>query len=135
MIHNLDVVPDGAPQPRPAVKLCNLIISECLDSGHTSIRLSGGGFHEGVEVLSVQHLVDGSWKDVMKIPAAPGVAVLAHLRSMCEVDPAHHPQQESTFRVRAHRVQASVTAHFRRSADGVEHAELQLTSHRPDGGE
>lgn len=134
MIHNLDEVPDGTPLPRPAVKLCNLIISECLDGGHTSIRLSGGDSHDGEEVLGVQYLVDGSWKDVMKIPAAPGLAVLAHLRSMCDVDPAHNPRQEGTFSVQTRGAEASVTAHFTRNAEGAEDVELQVTPHpRPRG--
>jgi hypothetical protein len=133
MIHNLDEVPKRTPQPGPAVKLCHLIISECLKSGHPSIRLTGGDLYEGLEVLSVQYLVDGSWTDVMKIPAGPGVAVMARFRSMCDIDPARDPQQGGIFRVSAGGHQASVTAHFRRSADGVEHGELQITSSPLEG--
>ena len=127
MIHNLDEGSDGAPQQRVTVKVCQLIISECLDGGYTGARLNGGEFHEGEEVLGVQYLVDGSWLDIMKIPAGPGVAVLAHLKSMCDVETGDQPQQEGTFRVQAGGVQATVNAQFSRSVDGVDHAELQLT--------
>ena len=130
MIHNLDEVPREMLQPRPAVKLCNLIISECLKGGHAGIQLNGGGVYEGMEVLGVQFLIDGAWKDAMKIPAAGGVAVLAHFRSMCDVDPTGHPQQRGTFKVSGSGHNASVAAHFTQSADGVEHAELQLSSDR-----
>lgn len=130
MIHDLDDQPGVASPARPAVRLCHLIIRECLEGGHAGIRMNGGCSYEGTEVLDVRYLVDGDWKDVMKVPAPAAVAVLQCLRSMCDGDPSQHPRREGTFRVRAGGVEASVTAHFTRGGDGVEQVEMRLTAHQ-----
>ena len=124
MIHDLDQVPERTP---PAVKLCGLIISEALARGYAGVCLRGGDSHNGTEVLGVQYMVDGAWIDVMKIPAGPGAAVVAHFRAMCDDDPAHHPGHEGTFVVRARDVEAVVTAQFAQNAAGTEDGTLQLT--------
>jgi hypothetical protein len=128
MIHDLDQVPE---RTAPAVKLCGLILREALVRGQTDLRLCGGDSHNGVDVLGVQYLVNGAWSDVMKIPANPGAAVLARLRAMCDEDPAHHPQGEGTFVVRAQDIEASVTAQFRQNAAGTDDVRLQLTLAAP----
>ena len=126
MIHDIEV---DELHARPTARLCNLIISECLAHGHTGIRLADGGVREGMEIIAVRFLVEGDWKDVMQIPAEAGALVLAHLRSMCDVDPVHSPGQEGSFRVRGGGFEASVVASFVKADSGGEEVELRLTPH------
>ncbi len=128
MIHDFDVGPTGAG---PTVRLCNLIISECLTGGHTSIRLTEGEAVEGEETIAVQYLVEGDWKEVMRIPSQAGVQILAHLRSLCDVGPTRDPNQEASFRVCTGGYEVSVAASFVKVDSGGEEVELRLTPHPP----
>ncbi len=128
MIHDLDNANSGVLPLRPAAMLARLILSECLNDGFSSIRLTEGEAPSGGgKALGVQFLEGEASKDVMKIPVAAGVPLLVHLRSMCEMDPAKHPALEGTFGIKGGGKEAQVKARFGKSEDGTEEAELVLS--------
>jgi type II secretory ATPase GspE/PulE/Tfp pilus assembly ATPase PilB-like protein len=128
MIH--DIFP-GKTGGRPIANLCDLILAECLSSGATAIRVSPGEPEQGLDAVAVRYLVEGEWRQVMKIPSQAGLPLFAHLRSMCDVDPVHHPKQEGTFNIRTPDREASVVATFGKTETGEDEVELRLTGDAP----
>ena len=115
----------------PIAHLGDMIIAKGLGTGFDSIRLCEGEATEGMEAVSVRYLVDGDLREVMKIPSQLRLPLVAHLRSMCDVDPVHHPKQEGSFKVRGRGRETSIVASFSKTKSGGEEVELQLTPSPP----
>ena len=71
----------GERGARPTIVLCNLILAEAMKASVTDIRVEGGQ-----EEYSVRFLVDGQWRQVMRIPANAGAQVANRLRVMAGLD-------------------------------------------------
>lgn len=80
----------------PVVRLAHLILEEFLRAGAQQLRLTQGE-HES---SAVRFLIDGQWRDMMKIPS-PAASPLANCyKVMASLDIARRPAQQGQLRVR-----------------------------------
>ncbi len=122
MIYKVD---DMKSSGGPVVRLAHLVLLEGMKLSSPAIKLSATD-SLGVPATGVEFLVEGELRPVMKIPAAAGIPLVAHFRSLCEVDPVHHPDQKGSFKASCNGRVAHVTATFSRSEGGAEDVEMLL---------
>jgi type II secretory ATPase GspE/PulE/Tfp pilus assembly ATPase PilB-like protein len=72
---------DSDPSVAPTIKLVNLILVEGLINNAGAIRVSP------TDPCTIHYLVEGEWRQVMKVPAVVGQAVWNRLRLMADLEP------------------------------------------------
>lgn len=123
-VFDIDV---GASEAGPVIKLCNLMLSECLLTGFTEVRLAAP---EG-EGAAVQYGRGNEWKDVMKLPAGGQSAVVNRFKVMANLDIAKRPEQEGTFTIRTQGRELVVAITVKVAKGGAEEVLLRFPADSP----
>jgi len=84
-----------SPGP-PVIRLANLILEEFLRAGAEQLSLTQG---EG-DYSPVRFLIEGQWRDVMKIPVPAAAPLMNRYKVMANLDIARRPAQRGQLHVR-----------------------------------
>jgi len=122
-VFDLDGHDERPTSDRPLVRLCSLILLECIASRVSDLQLS---LVENKGVATVQ--LQGSWKEMMNYPAPMHGAMVNRFKVMANLDLAKQPTQEGELRVRGHGREVRIRITVRKEPTGAEEALL----HFPD---
>lgn len=117
-----DLDPVAAAAQRPVAHLCHLMLSESLRTGCDGLRVLA----PEEQRARVQMHRDGTWVDVMALPAQAQVPVINRLKVMANLDIARRPVQEGTLKVRLRGEERSLAITVRLRGD-FEEASLELS--------
>jgi type II secretory ATPase GspE/PulE/Tfp pilus assembly ATPase PilB-like protein len=95
-VHDLDDAVAAGSAQGPVARLCNLMISEGLYANGDELRVCA----PTTESAQVQLHREGTWVDIMRVPAQAQSPVVNRLKVMANLDIAKRPLQEGTLKVR-----------------------------------
>ena len=111
---------DDSANPRPVIKLCNLVLSEALASSATAISLALTG-----KDCTVRYRIDDEWRTVMMIPSAAGAPLINRVRVMAILDRTKgHIRQTGLFRARFQGKDVLFNVEVESKPDGAENVLL-----------
>ena len=120
-VYDLDGHDERPTSERPLVRLCALILLECLASGAQDLQLA---IIDGTGIAKVCQ--QGSWKDMMTYPTQMHDGIVNRLKVMANLDVAKRPVQSGELRVRGHDRQVRIGIEVRKQPSGAEEASLHF---------
>ncbi|HEY2825803.1 MAG TPA: hypothetical protein VGI83_09680 [Gemmatimonadales bacterium] len=94
-LHDLNQTDDPVAA-RPPVRLCNLILLECLRLGAEEFRMVAGD----EQVANVETRIGDEWKPTMSLPIMLYPILVNRLKVMANLEAGKVPFQEGEMRVR-----------------------------------